>query len=106
MIGGYTYFDETQGEIPPWIESIEPHILDTLGGESVRVYGEDFDPGVQVLVDDVDVSATWIDESTLEFVSLPHDAGLADVRAINPSGAEDLRSGGLVFVESVTWPPT
>lgn len=105
LVGGYTYYDEDSGELPPLIQSVAPHVLDTLGGETVSVTGEDFDPLVELYLDDEPLAVTWLDASTLEFESPEHEEGLADLRAVNPSGLEDLRAGAVVFVESVTWPP-
>ena len=105
LVGGYTYYDEEAGELPPLIESVSPYALDTVGGELVTVTGEDFDPLVELVLDDETLAVTWLDSSTLEFISLAHEPGLADLRATNPSGLEDLRSGAVVYVEAVTWPP-
>ncbi|MEC7240437.1 MAG: IPT/TIG domain-containing protein [Myxococcota bacterium] len=105
LVGGYTYYDEEAGEMPPLIQSVSPHVLDTLGGERVLVSGEDFDERVELYLDDQPLTVSWVDASTLEFDSPEHEPGLADLRAVNPSGLEDLRSGAVVYVEAVTWPP-
>lgn len=105
LVGGYTYYDEEAGELPPLIVSVSPHVLDTLGGEQVRVTGSDFDPAVALFLDEEELAVTWIDANTLDFDSPEHEAGLADLRVVNPSGLEDLRAGAVVYVEAVTWPP-
>jgi hypothetical protein len=105
LIGGYTYYDEETGEIPPLIQSVNPYRLDTVGGEIVVVVGEDFDSSVELRIDNDIIPVTFIDAETLEFVSPVHAEGLADVKVTNPNGLLDLRSGAVLFVAQSTWSP-
>ena len=105
LIGGYTYYDEEAGEIPPLIETVSPYQLDVLGGETVVVIGEDFEEGLELLLDNEVVPVTFIDSENLEFISPEHAEGLADVQVTNPNGLVDLRSGAVLFVAQPIWPP-
>jgi hypothetical protein len=105
LVGGYTYYDEEAGEIPPLIQSVDPYQLDASGGETVVIRGEDFDPSAELRLDNDIMSVTFIDTETLEFVSPAHDEGLADLKVTNPSGLLDLRSGAVLFVAQSTWTP-
>ncbi len=104
LVGGYTYYDEEVGEIPPLIQSVSPYQLDVLGGETVGVSGQDFEEGLELRLDNDIMSVTFIDSETLEFVSPEHAEGLADVQVTNPNGLVDLRSGAVLFVAQPTWP--
>lgn len=104
LIGGYTYYDETAGEIPPLIQAVEPYQLDVLGGEKVLVIGQDFQEGLELRLDNDILPVTFIDSESFEFQSPEHAEGLADVQVTNPSGLVDLRSGAVLFVAQPTWP--
>jgi hypothetical protein len=105
LIGGYTYYDEDSGEIPPLIEGVEPYQLDVLGGETVLVIGQDFQEGLELRLDNDILPVTFIDSGSFEFESPEHAEGLADLQVTNPSGLVDLRSGAVLFVAQPTWPP-
>lgn len=105
LIGGYTYYDEEAGALPPVIDAVEPYTLDPFGGELVTVIGQDFVDGLQLFLDGDLVAATWLDATRLEFESPAHDPGLAAIEIVNPDGLLDYRDGAVLYLENPTWPP-
>jgi uncharacterized protein (TIGR03382 family) len=105
LIGGYTYFDASDPVAEPTITFLSPYNVHVDGGEQVTVTGTDFENGATVQVDGIDHAAVVADASSLTFETTPHDAGIAQVVVVNPSGASATRDGGLQFMDPPTWPP-
>ncbi len=105
LTGGYTYFDATDPVLEPTITFLSPYNVHVNGGEQVTVTGTDFEEGVLVQVDGVEHTALWADTTSLSFETTAHDAGIAQVVIVNPSGAAASRDGGLQFMDPPIWPP-
>ncbi len=86
----------------PDILAIEPSHGSLLGGTTVTLLGEHFEPGLALQVDGQDVPASVIDSQTVTFIAPGHDAGLVSVTVENPSGLGATAAKGYHFVPRMT----
>jgi hypothetical protein len=72
------------------IEKIEPAETGTIGGETINVIGQNFDPGVELFLDAQVIEHMRLSSSVLTFVAPVHTKGPVDLKVSLPDG----RQGG------------
>ena len=103
--GGYYYFDESEGSVPPSIYEVSPYLVDAVGGENVTVTGAGFTEATSVRVDGVEVESSFVSDTLLTLLTESHEDGLVEVTVVNDDGLSDTREGALMFMTYPVWPP-
>ena len=96
--GGYTYYDTSEGLIPPVIHQVDPYNVSVEGGAALTITGEDFQAGAKIVLDTQQLVTSFQDEFTLIATAPPHAEGLVDVRVDNPDGMSDILYGAVQYV--------
>ena len=86
----------------PEIHELVPAHGTVLGGTPVVLLGANFDPGVVVLVDGIELSLEVIDAGTIGFTAPPHARGEVDILVVNPSGQSETAKSGFAYVLEFT----
>jgi outer membrane protein OmpA-like peptidoglycan-associated protein len=89
------------------VASVEPDRV--FVGESTKatVFGEAFEKGARVWVDESEVAGvTWRDANRLSVVLPPLSSGAHDIRVANPDGSSARLRSGIVAREKLTADPT
>jgi hypothetical protein len=103
--GGYFYFDESDGEVPPSIYEVSPFLVDTVGGENVTITGAGFTETSAVYVDGVLGESTFVSDTLMTVLTASHEEGLVELSVVNENGLDDARAGALMFMSHPVWPP-
>ena len=101
LSNSFTYFDDSDGNIPPSISNVQPYQVSIDGGEEIQVWGSDFVQGASIEIDGVSISTTFVSSELLNFMAPAHDAGFATLLVSNPDGLYDEISGALYYNPSV-----
>lgn len=96
--GGYTYYDTTDGLVPPVVHFVDPYNISIEGGAALTVTGQDFQAGAKIVLDGQQLVTTFQDEFTLIATAPPHAEGLVDLTVNNPDGMSDTLSGAVQYV--------
>jgi hypothetical protein len=95
----FTYSEDPQIFLPPIISAMVPGSGPTKGNTVVSLIGQNFQPGVQVMINGSPVlDLTYVDETSLLVVTPPGDEGKADVTVLNPDGQGITESGVFSYV--------
>lgn len=97
LSNSFTYFEDSDGAVPPSLTSIIPYQIPANGGDELQVIGQDFVSGTIVLIDETPIETTFLSGELLSVTAPPHAPGFADVRVQNPNGLYDDLSGGLYY---------
>jgi len=85
---------------PPSISILVPDSGDPAGGDTVTVFGDDFESGATVSFDGVDApSVIFLSPNALEVVTPPGSGGPADVEVCNPGDLCDTAIGAFTYEE-------
>jgi hypothetical protein len=103
--GGYYFFDEAEGSVPPSIYEVSPFLVDAAGGENVTVTGAGFTEETSAYIDGLELEVNFVSETLLTVLTPPHAEGLAGLGVINDDGLSDTREGALMFMTYPVWPP-
>ena len=97
LSNSFTYFDDSDGDLPPEIISVDPYQIPESGGEVVDLLGANFVDGAVVEIDGTAVATTFVSDAYLQFTAPEHPTGFADVTVTNPSGLYSELAGGLYY---------
>jgi hypothetical protein len=108
LVGGYTYFDSTNGEYPPVILGVDPYQIYHQGGTEISVVGENFELGSEIIIEqNIDgvptnsvASANYIADSMVTFQTPVLQEGIADITIRGPTGLQDTRMGALIVMHN------
>lgn len=103
--GGYFYFDESDGAVPPSIYEVSPFLVDSVGGENVTITGAGFTETSTVYVDGVLSEVNFVSDSLMTVLTGAHEDGLVELEVLNDDGLSDAREGALMFMTDPVWPP-
>ena len=104
--GGYYYFDETDGEIPPSIYSLSPFMVDVAGGENVTITGDGFTADTEAYLDGALLDVNFVSDTIITIETPPHAEGLVAIGVVNPTlGLGDSIEGALMYTSYPVWPP-
>jgi hypothetical protein len=98
LAGGYSFYDESEGLLPPIIYAVDPYNISVEGGDTLTITGDGFQAGAKVVLDGEQLVTSFLDEFTLVVTARPHDAGLVDITVNNPDGMSDTLSGAVQYV--------
>lgn len=98
LAGGYTYYDTTDGLLPPIVYAVDPYNVSTEGGDALTITGDAFQAGAKVTLAGEDLVTSFVDEFTLVVTARPHEAGLVDLTVTNPDGMSDTLYGAVQYV--------
>mgnify|MGYP003935479255 FL=1 len=95
----FVIVDEHQG---PVINSVEPHVVPTEGEKGVQIKGSNFQVGVRVFIDGLEVKNIKRDPSSqlITFDAPPGREGETRLVVMNPDGAAD--SAQFIYVKTQT----
>ena len=103
--GGYYFFDESDGSVPPSIYEVAPFLVDSVGGENVTVTGAGFTENSDIYVAGTLAEATFVSDTLMTVLTEAHEDGLVDLSVVNDDGLSDTREGALMFMTYPVWPP-
>jgi hypothetical protein len=104
--GGYYYFDEIDGEVPPSLYELSPFLVDVFGGENVTVTGDGFNEETVAYLDGAELEVNFVSSTILTIETPAHAEGLVGVSVVNPAlGLGDEIEGALMFTSYPIWPP-
>jgi len=89
LLNGYTYYDISEGELPPEFSAIEPDYSHVDGGQDVTIRGDYFQSGAIVTFDGIEGTDVVVEnEQTIRVTTPAHEAGVASVVVLNADGQE------------------
>ena len=105
MVSGISFLKIPVQRVPK-IDNVTPNVVATEGGETVRVDGGQFLPGVQVLIDGNVVQDTLRDGSgtMITFTAPPGRSGSTQLQIINPGPDGGIAVWDFYYVETYTEP--
>ncbi|ANY74072.1 hypothetical protein BBD41_16615 [Paenibacillus ihbetae] len=103
---GFTY-EEPPKAPEPTVTSVTPATGLTTGGDLITVTGTNFVSGVKVYLDNTQVVASFISDTTLRFRTPSWPVAEAvDVKVVNPDGGESVLIDAYTYEAPVVNPPT
>lgn len=84
--------------LPPYIQSVSPARVSTMGGTLVTITGANFFPS-EILVDGYPVEGGALSNDTVQATVLPHPAGSVDVTIRNYDGQSATLKNALMYVD-------
>ncbi len=105
MVSGISFLKFPVQRVPN-IDNVTPNVVATEGGETVRVYGGQFLPGVQVLIDGKAVPGIQRDGSgtMITFTAPPGRSGATQLQILNPGIDGGIAVWDFYYVETYTEP--
>ena len=86
--------------VPIDIERLSPKRGST-NGDQTTIYGDNFNPSCEAFVDNIPVTTTYIDSTSLDIITPPHAPGLVDVK-VSCTQVDDILVGGYTYYDSAS----